>query len=76
LEKQFARLEAFLTGDGSGGLYQDVAAHLGLSEGAVKTAVHRLRKRYGQLLRAEVAETVADPHDVDDEVRHLLQTLV
>jgi RNA polymerase sigma-70 factor (ECF subfamily) len=75
-EKQFARLEAFLTGDGSEGRYQDVAAHLGTSEGAVKTAVHRLRKRFGQLLRAEVAETVADPNDIDDEVKHLLQTLV
>jgi RNA polymerase sigma-70 factor (ECF subfamily) len=75
-EEQFARLEGFLTGDGSEGRYREVAVHLGLSEGAVKTAVHRLRKRYGQLLRAEVAETVTDPHDIDDEVRYLLQTLV
>jgi len=48
---------------------------LGMTEGAVKTAVHRLRQRYGQLLRAQIAETVASPDEIDDEIRFLLSTL-
>jgi len=39
---------------------------------AVKMAVHRLRKRYGELLRAEIARTVASPQEVDEEIRHLI----
>jgi RNA polymerase sigma-70 factor (ECF subfamily) len=46
-----------------------------MSEGAVKVAVHRLRKRFGGALRLEIAETVSDSAEVDDEVRHLLQVL-
>jgi RNA polymerase sigma factor (sigma-70 family) len=55
--------------------YRETAEALGVSEGAVATAVHRLRKRYGQCLRAEIAETVVDPGHVDDELRYLLQGL-
>jgi RNA polymerase sigma-70 factor (ECF subfamily) len=43
-----------------------------MTESAVKVAVHRLRKRYGEALRAEVAQTVSDKKEVDDEVRYLL----
>ena len=43
-----------------------------MTEAAVKMSVHRLRQRFGALLRQEIAETVARPDDVDDEVRHLL----
>lgn len=50
----------------------EVAAELGTSEGAVKSSIHRLRQRFGQLLRAEIGETVSRPEDVDDEVKHLL----
>ncbi len=46
-----------------------------MSEGAVKVAVHRLRKRWGELLRAGVAETVADPAEVELELRYLLRVL-
>jgi RNA polymerase sigma-70 factor (ECF subfamily) len=53
----------------------DTAARLGMSTGAVKVAVHRLRKRYRELLRAEIAHTVSDPSDVDDEMRHLVDAL-
>ncbi|MHC4550997.1 MAG: RNA polymerase sigma factor [Planctomycetota bacterium] len=53
----------------------ETAARLGMTEGAVKVAVHRLRKRYRELLRAEIAETVSDPSDVDDEMRHLVAAL-
>jgi len=46
-----------------------------MTEGAVKTAVHRLRQRYGKLLRAEVAQTVATPVEVDEELRYLVSVI-
>ena len=46
-----------------------------MSAGAFKVAVHRLRKRYREVLRAEIARTVADPAQVDDEIRYLLTVL-
>jgi RNA polymerase sigma-70 factor (ECF subfamily) len=46
-----------------------------MSPSAVKMALHRLRRRYRDLLRAHIAETVADPAEVDDEIRHLLEAL-
>jgi RNA polymerase sigma-70 factor (ECF subfamily) len=72
---EFERLKPYLTGDEPASPYREVAADLGLTESAVKTAVHRLRQRFGAALRDEIAETVADPDDVDDEVRHLLGVL-
>ena len=55
--------------------WAEVGARLGMSEGAVKVAAHRLRRRYREVLRAAIAETVADPGEVDDEIRHLLAAL-
>jgi RNA polymerase sigma factor (sigma-70 family) len=55
--------------------YKAVAEDLGLTEGAVKVAVHRLRQRYGAILRAEVAETVMGEHEVEAEVRELLRVM-
>jgi RNA polymerase sigma-70 factor (ECF subfamily) len=55
--------------------YAALGKRLSMSEGAVKVAVHRLRKRYREVLRALIAETVAEPGDVDDEIRHLLEAL-
>lgn len=49
-----------------------VAARLGLSEPALRVAVHRLRRRYRDMLREEVAQTVASPGEIDDELRHLM----
>lgn len=69
--KEFARLEGYLTGEQSRSPYREVAEELG-TEGAVKTSIHRLRQRFGQLLRTEIGETVSSPEDVDDEVKHLL----
>lgn len=71
-EQEFERLKTFLTGEEPKLPYREVAAELATSEAAVKTSVHRLRKRFGDLLRQEIAETVASPEEVDDEVRHLL----
>ncbi|MCP5523746.1 MAG: hypothetical protein H7A46_19590 [Verrucomicrobiales bacterium] len=52
--------------------YADLAAELGVTEGAVKTGMYRLRQRCCEILRAEVARTVAHPGDVDEELRHLI----
>ena len=69
--KQFAELKIFLTA-GKGELsYADAAKALGMDESAVRVAVHRLRKRYRQLLREEIAQTLADAADVDEEMRAL-----
>ena len=46
-----------------------------MSESAVTVAVHRMRKRYGQLLRAEIAETVTTPEEVEDELRYLIRVV-
>jgi RNA polymerase sigma-70 factor (ECF subfamily) len=71
---QFAELEASLT-DATESSYREIAERLGQSEGAIKIAVHRLRRRFGDALRATIAETVADPAAVDDELKHLLRSL-
>ena len=69
--KQFATLKRFLTADKDKIPYSEAAGKLGTSEGAVKVAVHRLRKRYRLLLREEIAHTVASPAEIDEEIRHL-----
>lgn len=53
----------------------EIAAELGMSPNAVKVAAHRLRRRYRELLRAEIAQTLADPADIDDEIRELFAAL-
>jgi RNA polymerase sigma-70 factor (ECF subfamily) len=68
----FSKLEAGLTGEITPGLYAEWAAALGMNEGAVKVALHRLRRRFGELLQSEVAYTVAEPAEVADEIRYLL----
>jgi RNA polymerase sigma-70 factor (ECF subfamily) len=70
-ETRFDRLRVFLTGE-LGNSYRDVAEELRMSEGALKVAVHRLRRRYGELLREEIAQTVASPKEIKDELNHLL----
>ena len=65
----------YLTETGQLPAYRTVAEQLGLTEGATKVAVHRLRQRFGAILRLEIAETVLAPADVDDEVRELIRAL-
>jgi RNA polymerase sigma-70 factor (ECF subfamily) len=74
-ERLFRELQVFLQGDRGPRTYAAIGTDLGLSEGAVKVAVHRMRLRYRELLRATVANTVADPLEVDAELRHLLHVL-
>jgi len=73
--EQFEQMKSYLTGAGAGTPYKEAADEVGMSEGAFKTAVHRMRQRYGRLLRDEIAETVADPAEVDGEVKHLLTVI-
>ncbi len=73
-EKMFDQLKVFLTGE-AGPAYRQVAKQLGLSEGAVKVAVHRLRSRYRELLREEIGRTVATPEEIGGEIRDLFAAL-
>jgi RNA polymerase sigma factor (sigma-70 family) len=68
----FEEARAHLQGTGAPKPYAEIAALHGLSEGAVKVAVHRLRHRYGELLREEIARTVGSPEEVDGELRYLI----
>ena len=71
----FAALHPMLVGDRAALPYAELATQMGLSENGVKSAVHRLRLRYRQLLREEIAQTVGGPGEVDDELRHLFAVL-
>ena len=73
--ERFELLRPFLLGDREGEPYAVIASRLGMSDGAIKVAVHRLRCRYRRLLREEVARTVAAPDQVEAEMRHLLAVL-
>jgi RNA polymerase sigma-70 factor (ECF subfamily) len=71
----FKELRPFLSGDDPGPSYAELAERLLMSEGAVRVALHRLRQRYGEAVRAEVAKVVQRPEDIDSELRHLLTAL-
>jgi RNA polymerase sigma-70 factor (ECF subfamily) len=73
--RHFEQLQPFLSREPEEGEYATLAAGLGLSAGAVGVAVHRLRQRYRETLRATVADTLADPGQVDEELRHVLAAL-
>ena len=72
---EFDALKACLIGESPAGGYAAVAQTLSTSEGAVKTAVHRLRRRFQAELRRAVADTVSDTADVDEEIRYLIRAL-
>lgn len=74
-EALFTRLQGMLSGDRLAGSHAEAARELGMTEGAVKVALHRLRSRFGNRLREEIAETVAAPDDIDDEIRDLFEAL-
>lgn len=71
----FEQFKGALTGEASAADYQQAAAALGISPAAAKQAAYRMRKRYRELFRQEVARTVADDGEVDDEIGRLLETL-
>lgn len=70
----FSALQPHLTGGGKPG-YARMADELGLSESALTVALHRMRKRYGLLLRQEIADLVESEDEVEDELRHLMAVL-
>ena len=72
--EQFDALKGSLTGEDEPPR-EEIAARLEMTEGAVKVAVHRLRRRYRNLLRAAIAETVSNEADLDDEMRYLVAVL-
>jgi RNA polymerase sigma factor (sigma-70 family) len=72
---RFERMKPYLCGDGAGSGYATLSRELSVSESAVRVAVHRLRRRFCAVLREEVAETLADPAEVDSEIRWLLTTV-
>jgi len=71
----FQELKPALTGESDALPYAELAKRLAMNEGAIKVAVHRLRRRYRDLLRAEIEATVESPAEVDDELRHLFAVL-
>lgn len=72
---EFEELKVHLVADRGEVSYAEIAAALQTSEGAARVALHRLRKRFRQLLREEIADTVSNPADVEDEVRHIVSIL-
>ncbi len=68
----FDALQVFLSGERADVTQAQAGSGLSMSEGAVSVAVHRMRKRYAELLRAEIANTVSSPEEVEEELRHLL----
>ena len=74
-QQLFDQLKVVVWGNKDVAPYAELAPQLGMTEGALKVAVHRLRQRYLEVLRAEVADTLANPAEVDDELRHLIQVI-
>jgi RNA polymerase sigma factor (sigma-70 family) len=73
-ERNFDLLKVYLGGPGPES-YAALGVQLDMSEGAARVAVHRLRRRYREILREEISETVATPDEIDDEIRNLFAAL-
>lgn len=71
----FDQFKGLLLTEGSGEIYREKALQTGMSEGAAKVALHRLRQRFGGAVRAEIAQTVATPAEVEEELRCLLSAM-
>lgn len=71
----FEQLKDYITGVGNDVSYRDVGSATGLSEGAVRVTVHRLRRRFREVLREEIRQTVSNPADIDGEIDFLLGVL-
>jgi RNA polymerase sigma-70 factor (ECF subfamily) len=71
----FNVLKTALTGEADGLAYAESAARLQMSEGSIKVTVHRMRQRFRELIRAEIAQTLIDASQVDEEMHHLLSAL-
>lgn len=74
-QAQFDALKPWLVGDVGSLSQAEVAQRLGCSEGAVRVAIHRLRKRFRELVRGEIAQTVGDAAHIQEELDYLLEVL-
>lgn len=74
-DAKFERLEQYLPGGEPQADYASTAALLGISEAAVKQEVHRMKRRYGEILREIIAQTVVSPEEIDEEIRHLIDVV-
>jgi RNA polymerase sigma-70 factor (ECF subfamily) len=74
-ESQFAVLKMFLAAEAAPGDYAIAAHELGVADSSVPVLVHRMRQHYRQLVRAQVAQTVTSPAELDEEMRHLFEVL-
>ena len=72
---QFDTLQPFLAGKNESSTFAIAAATLEMTEVAAKVTVHRMRQRFGELLRTEIANTVGDPAEIDSEIQHLFESL-
>lgn len=73
--ERFEKLECYLPGCREQRAYAEVALELGVSEGALRVELHRMKEIYRGLLRAEIAHTVSTPAEIDEELRHLLEVM-
>lgn len=73
--QRFQTLRGFIIGDHGETTYAEAGEQLGISEAAAKKAASRMRQRYRELLREEIAQTVSDPEDVEDEIRSLFSSV-
>ena len=74
-EDLFGKLQPYVLGKPKSGTYADLARELQMSSSAVKVAVHRLRKRYRQILKQEISQTLEDPSEVEQEIQALFATV-
>jgi len=74
-QRLFEHLKAYLTMEQDSMSYLSVASKLNMTEGAVKVAVYRLRQRYGELVRDQIAQTVTTTEQIEDEIRELYSAL-
>jgi RNA polymerase sigma-70 factor (ECF subfamily) len=71
----FASLKTYLIADDANPAYSELAAQLGMTESALKTKIHRMRRRFGELLRSEIAETVESEEQIEEELRYLFDVV-
>jgi RNA polymerase sigma-70 factor (ECF subfamily) len=72
---QFEVLKVWLTGDNENISQLEAARQLGMNEGTVKVAIHRLRRQFREVIKMEIGRTVQDPSQVNEELRHLLESM-
>jgi len=75
MARDFDELKPFLVDKQAGGTFADAAAHAGVTEASLKWAVHKLRQRYRELVRDEIAQTVSTTEEIEDEIRYLFTVL-